>query len=211
LLAVVTLAAPTIVRAEDEVEILVPEAPRIVSRAAPLRTSQAGIDPDTVWIGHIADPNWRPRDRNGNVMSAAAFPAIANGGYGPYHVGRGDNRPGIGPGSSYNGVWDWDHFQPGEQDSLMGWWPLARPYQGGSPPDDKIRPFFGFDYGNFGNYVINQGLKRTFGVTGYWHRDVGKNSQPLPDTGSVIPGPNVEWRPISAAPRHGAVCAGKAI
>jgi hypothetical protein len=197
LLAVVTLAAPTIVRAEDEVEILVPEAPRIVSRAAPLRTSQAGIDPDTVWIGHIADPNWRPRDRNGNVMSAAAFPAIANGGYGPYHVGRGDNRPGIGPGSSYNGVWDWDHFQPGEQDSLMGWWPLARPYQGGSPPDDKIRPFFGFDYGNFGNYVINQGLKRTFGVTGYWHRDVGKNSQPLPDTGSVIPGPNVEWRPIS--------------
>src|SRR5262245_12662817 len=196
-LAFAILASPAALRAEDDVESLVPDTPRLVSHATALRTSNAGIDPDTVWIGHIADPNWRPRDRNGNVMSAAAYPSIATGGYGPYHVGRGDNRPGIGPGASYNGVWDWDHFQPAELDSLMGWWPLARPYQGADRTDDRVRPFYGLDYGNSGNYVINQGLKRTFGVTGYWHRDVGRNSQPLPDTGSVISGPNVEWKPIS--------------
>ncbi|TMQ71784.1 MAG: hypothetical protein E6K80_04550 [Candidatus Eisenbacteria bacterium] len=33
-------------------------------------------------------------------------------------------------------------------------------------------------------------------MTSYWHRDVGKNSAPLADTGAVIPGPNVEWKPI---------------
>jgi len=198
-LAVAAISCPSLLHAQDDVEIPGREPPRLVTTAAHLRTASAGIDPDTVWIGHIADPNWRPRDRNGNVMSAAAYPSIATGGYGPYHVGRGDNRPGIGPGASYDGVWDWDHFQPGEQDSLMGWWPLARAYQSGdmTNDDDTKRPFFGLDYGNVGNYVINQGLKRTFGVTGYWHRDVGRNSQPLPDTGNVIPGPNVEWKPLS--------------
>ena len=202
--AFATVVVPVAVGANDindVEEILIPESPGFHSTLATrLRSSNTGTDPDTVWIGHIADPAWRPKDRNGNVMSAQSFPTIATGGYGPYHVGRGDNRPGIGPGSSYNGVWDWDHLQPGEADSLMGWWPLARPYSSLPNlnfPDDKDRPFFGLDYGNLGNYVINQGLKRTFGVTGYWHRDVGRNSQPLPDTGSVVPGPNVEWRPLS--------------
>src|SRR5262249_54912205 len=199
LLVVLTLALPVVARAQEDGEEPLPTDPRFVSTASQLRTSLAGTDPDTVWIGHISDPTWRPRDRNGNIMSAASFPTIATGGYGPYHVGRGDNRVGVGPGTSSNGVWDWDHFQPGEDDSLMGWWPLARAYQSqaGGSSDDKQRPFYGLDYGNIGNYVINQGLKRTFGVTGYWHRDVGRNSQPLPDTGSVIPGPNVEWRALS--------------
>ena len=198
LAAAVLLIFPFAVCGGQELESMESDAPLLVSGASKLRTSQSGIDPDTVWIGHIADPSWRPRDRNGNPMSAASFPTIATGGYGPYHIGRGDNRPGIGPGTSYNGIWDWDHFQPGETDTLMGWWPVARPYQGPDvQADDKKRPFFGLDYGNLGNYVINQGLKRTFGVTGYWHRDVGRNSQPLPDTGSVVPGPNVQWRPLS--------------
>jgi hypothetical protein len=197
-IAIMALACAIAVRADEEEEMIFPEG-QVISRAVRLRTSQDGIDPDTVWIGHIADPGWRPRDRFGNIMSAASFPTIATGGYGPYHVGRGNNRPGIGPGTSYNAVWDWDHLQPGESDSLMGWWPIARAYQsaGNVQPDDKLRPFFGLDYGNLGNYVINQGQKRTLGVTGYWHRDVGRNSQPLPDTGSAVPGPNVEWKPIT--------------
>src|SRR5262249_27224277 len=134
------------------------------------------------------------------------------GGYGPYRIGRGDYRPGIGPGTHYNGTWDWDHYGPAtpaqgsfpargvEDDSLMGWWPLARPFQSGDGVNvnDNARPFYGLDYGNQGNYVINQGSpKRTFGVVGYWHRDVGKTAAPLADTGAVIPGPNVEWKAIT--------------
>jgi hypothetical protein len=81
----------------------------------------------------------------------------------------------------------------------MGWWPLARPFQSGDAVNvnDAARPFYGLDYGNQGNYVINQGSpKRTFGVTGYWHRDVGNNTPGLADTGAVVPGPDVEWKPI---------------
>src|SRR4029453_2307921 len=155
-LAIVAVAGPTTLSAEDDVELLNTES-SLVSRAARLRTSSIGFDPDTVWIGHIADPSWRPKDRNGNTMSAASFPSIATGGYGPYHVGRGDHRPGLGLGASYNGLWDWDHFQPGESDSLMGWWPLPRPFQSGAligGEEDKRRPFFGFDYGHVGNYAI---------------------------------------------------------
>ena len=37
-----------------------------------LRTSLSN-DPDTVWIGHIADPTWVPKDRNGvNVPGVPA-------------------------------------------------------------------------------------------------------------------------------------------
>lgn len=184
-----------------------PEYRQFVSKASRLRTSDVN-DPDTVWIGHIGDATWRPKDKDGNDLASAT---IQTGGYGPYRVGRGDYRPGIGPGTHYNGVWDFDHFgaatpaqgsfpaRPAENDSLMGWWPLARPFQSGDAVNvnDKVRPFYGLDYGNFGNYVINQGSpKRTFGVTGYWHRDVGNNIPGLPDTGAVVPGPDVEWKPI---------------
>ena len=142
-------------------------------------------------------------------MDALTYPTIATGGFGPYHIGRGPNFPGIGPGATYNGVWDFDHFQPGETDSLMGWWPLARAFQSGDAVsnDDKARPFYGFDYGNLGNYVINQGTpKRTFGVVSYWHRDPGNLAAPaFADTGAVIPGPNVEWKPIGGTEQLGVV------
>ena len=211
LLGVLMIALPAGVFAQDTEEMTngMPEYRQFVSKASRLRTSDVN-DPDTVWIGHIADATWRPKDKNGNVLGNAS---IQTGGYGPYRIGRGENRPGIGPGTHYNGIWDFDHFggptaaqgsfpaRGTETDSLMGWWPLARPFQSGDAVNvnDKARPFYGLDYGNQGNYVINQGtgLKRTFGVTGYWHRDVGRNSQPLADTGAVVPGPNVEWKPIS--------------
>jgi hypothetical protein len=219
LLGVLMIALPIAALAQDMEEMTngMPEYRQFVSKASRLRTSDVN-DPDTVWIGHIGDATWRPRDRNGNILGNAS---IQTGGYGPYRVGRGDYRPGIGPGTHYNGVWDWDHFGAAtpaqgsfpargvESDSLMGWWPLARPFQSGDGvnPDDKVRPFYGLDYGNQGNYVLNQGSpKRTFGVTGYWHRDVGRNSLPLADSvggvptvggiGGVVPGPNVEWKPI---------------
>ncbi len=165
-------------------------------RAARLRTS-AALDPDTVWIGHIMDPTWIPKRTDGSDV-----PGVPAGGYGPYHVGRGPHLPGIGPGTSYNATWDFDHFQPTELatggDSLQGWWPFAIPYQSGAViDDDKKRPFYGLDYGNQGCYVINQGSpKRTFGVTGYWHRDRGNQVATLADTGTVVPGPNPEWAPL---------------
>src|SRR5204863_1533013 len=70
--------------------------------AAKLRTSLAN-DPDTVWIGHIADASYVPKDRNGNPLpnsprgpnGAPLIPGtVPVGGYGPYHVGRGENFPG---------------------------------------------------------------------------------------------------------------------
>src|SRR5207237_10735283 len=89
--------------------------------AAKLRTSLAN-DPDTVWIGHIASSSYVPKDRNGNPVPSSArdangAPTVAGtvpvGGYGPYHVGRGDNLPGGdvsqgipgGAGTSFNGIW----------------------------------------------------------------------------------------------------------
>ena len=211
LLGVLTVALPVAALADiEEMMTGMPEYRQFVSKVGRLRTSDVN-DPDTVWIGHIADASWRPRDKNGNVLTELAFPSIQTGGYGPYRIGRGDYRPGVGPGTHYNGVWDFDHYgaatgaqgsfpaRGAETDSLMGWWPLARPFQSGDAVniDDKARPFYGLDYGNQGNYVMNMGSpKRTFGVVSYWHRDPGKNSAPLADTGAVVAGPNPEWKPI---------------
>ena len=184
---------------------------------ATLRVSLSN-DPDTVWIGHIADPSWVPRDRNGNPVPSSARDAsgapsvpgtVPIGGYGPYHLGRGSNLPGGdvsqgiagGANTSFNGIWDFDHFQAGD-DTLQGWWPIARPYHPASatPTQDKQRACMGLNYGNQGNYVINQGVgyKRTFGVTGYWHRDAGNFAPPV--YGATPPGthgPNVEWAPLA--------------
>ena len=138
----------------DVMQAMMPE-PRNVSRAARLRTAQDGLpgnDPDTVWIGHIYDATYTA----GGTMPA--------GGYGPYHVGRGANRPTrLGSTIGDNGTWDFDRFQVGETDSLQGWWPVARVFQGGPDTFSDIRySFKGLDYGNTVNYVINQGApKRT--------------------------------------------------
>src|SRR5262245_17443297 len=143
---------------------------RAATRAARLRTSflpHPGNDPDTVWIGHVDSPAF---------TAGGKMPA---GGAGPYHVGRGDNLPkrsGAPVKLSDNGTWSFDVFQPGETDSLFGWWPIARPFQsiGGSDNDDYQRPSLALDFGNNVNYVINMGSpKRTFGVVGVWHRDPG--------------------------------------
>jgi len=98
---------------EGEVLEFVPEKAN-VTKAAKLRTSSRPPDPDTVWIGHIFDPTYRAN---------LNYPA---GGYGPYKVGRGPNRPslstayppsggGVG-GTGYNGIWDFDRFQSTEND-----------------------------------------------------------------------------------------------
>ena len=96
------LAIPTALRA-DMVKRLPPPIEREMrARAAraelgtsSLRTSAAS-DPDTVWIGHIAD------------AAAAGTP-----GYGPFHIGRGPNQNvggRLGTNAAYNGVWDFDHL-----------------------------------------------------------------------------------------------------
>ena len=158
------------------------------TRAAKLRPrTSAGTDPDTVWIGH--------------VNTAQAVPGTA-GGYGPFHIGRGPHNlvgGALGTAAAFNGTWDFDHFQGGETDSLQGWWPIQAPFGSIGPTnfDDNLRPWFSLDYGNQGNYVIPQGSpKRTFGVVGYWHRDVGAASAPLANP-DAVPGPNPEWNPIA--------------
>jgi hypothetical protein len=180
-LLVCLLPAPEDSRAEAVQALSMPRA----RGASALRSSDAS-DPDTVWIGHVQNPTGLPG---------------TPGGYGPYRIGRGTRLRGGGAAGFPNGVWTFDHFQGGtDVDSLQGWWPVALPYRrlaGGNLNDRDRRPFFGFDYGNNGNYVIPQGApKRTFGVTGYWHRDPGANAPGLPDTGAVIAGPGVEWLPL---------------
>ncbi|MFI5370918.1 MAG: hypothetical protein ACHQ52_05105 [Candidatus Eisenbacteria bacterium] len=157
------------------------------TRAGHFSTTLIGVDPDTVYIGH--------------VVGATSLPGTP-GGDGPWHVGRGNNRVmgRFGPhDANNNGYWDWDRFNPGEIDSLQGWWPLNRGIgtTGGVTVSDLQRSSHGLDYGNLGCYAINQGSpKRTFGVVGYWHRDPGANVPGLPDTGTVVPGPGVEWVPL---------------
>ena len=156
------------------------------ARASGLRTSAVPpADPDTVWVGHIA-------------TSAPAGRGLP-GGYGPFHIGRGPNKivgGRLGPASSYDGVWDFDHFQAGETDSLMGWWTVQGSYGSVGPSnlDDFKRSFFGFDYGNQANWGGRQG--RTFGVAGIWHADNGTVAT------DSVGGTNVQkpgWTPISGS------------
>src|SRR5262245_48737293 len=194
-LAVVSLTAMAVpVRSvaqpfEGIEQAMMPE-PGHATRAARLRTAQDPADPDTVWIGHVYDQNWTA----GGTMPA--------GGYGPYRVGRGPNLPTKSGGTiGGNGVWDFDRFQgpfaPGgaEQDSLQGWWPIARAFQSGATTfPDYRRAMFALDYGNQVNYVINQGQpKRTFGVTGLWHRDRGNAAYAPGDTVAGHNVQNVKW------------------
>src|SRR4030095_7759367 len=171
-------------RAGAEVKVALPD--KRVKVARELRTNAAS-DPDTVWIGH--------------VQSATGLPGTA-GGYGPYKIGRG-TRLHNGAASDFpNGVWTFDNFQGGtDVDSLQGWWPIALPYNsvGGSNQNDKNRPFYGFDYGNQGNYVIPQGApKRTFGVTGYWHRDGGSTQPAVASNVSHKP-VHLTWAPLGGS------------
>lgn len=138
--------------------------PRLPQTAGIRRASAAN---DTTWIGHSPTGTYR---------------------YGPYQVGVGPNRPGSG---DPNGVWDWDTFAPGENDSLQGWWPISRTYvlTGGLTIPDTDRPWWAAEYGNVGNYVLNsQHQTRTVGVIGYWHVD-GGNAHPGPANA-------ITWAPI---------------
>jgi len=217
MLGALVFASPFVAMADEVTDDQnTPEAYRLHSlrtSATQLRTSLAN-DPDTVWIGHIQGSTFVPKDRLGvDVPNSArdangaptTFGTVPVGGYGSFHVGRGTMRPGGdvsmgvagGPGTSFNGIWDFDHFQAGD-DTLMGWTPIARPGQseGAGNADDKKRGFFGLDYGNQGNYVINQGAanKRTFGVMGYWHRDAGSGAP-----GGVGGNGTVTWPPIGGS------------
>jgi hypothetical protein len=157
--------------------------PVAAGSVARINSSAAG-DPDTTYIGHIATTGARP----------APFHGVA-GGFGPFHIGSGPARFN-GTAAGKDGMWTFDDFQPGENDSLQGWWPMHYLYpfiQINSQPDDQ-RPWFCLDYGNVTNYVINQGAghKRTFGIVGAWHRDPG----------STVPGPGTQgvgWSPSGAA------------
>ncbi|HET7225618.1 MAG TPA: FlgD immunoglobulin-like domain containing protein [Candidatus Eisenbacteria bacterium] len=142
-----------------------------LSRVSRLGSSAApGVD--TTYVGH----------------KPSAFNSLTN----PWALGTGPYQPSV----SADGVWDWDHFGAGENDSLQGWWPIRRNYNitGGLTLPDKSRPWWGIDYGNQVNYVLNsRHQNRTFGVIGVWHVDGG----------STVPGPNLSasptWAPLNGA------------
>ncbi len=144
------------------------------SRAQRLSTSGPGTD--TVYVGH-------------SYTDHTGFPTITN----YWNVYTGNYFPGVNDPN--NAIWDWDHstgFGQYVGDSLAGWWPIRRNYgiTGGLTLTDNNRPWWAVDYGNGGNYVINQGGggKRTIGVTGYWHDDAGSGQ-----------GSAVTWSPISGS------------
>ena len=203
--SLITVPARVFAQAQSDEGIVVETLPesRGVTRAARLRSSQLphpGNDPDTVWIGHIDDAAY---------TAGGKMPA---GGAGPYHVGRGPNFPTRSGGTiGDNGTWSFDRFQAGETDSLFGWWPANKPYQstGSAVVNDFERAFFGLDYGNQVNYVLNSGRiatpgdagylspRRTFGVVGVWHRDHGNlvgGTVPVDSTGTTTSaGPAIPW------------------
>ena len=186
----IVLAPPAPAQTGDAAQQAMVPSRGPATRAARLRTALDPTDPDTVWVGHIFDQAFTA----GGTMPA--------GGSGPYRVGRGPNRPTKSGGTiGDNGVWDFDRFQgpfaPGgpERDSLQGWWPIVRAFQSGATTfPDYRRAFFALDYGNQVNYVINQGQpKRTFGVTGLWHRDRGNAAYAPSDTVAGHNVQNVKW------------------
>src|SRR5690349_11704202 len=85
----------------------------VVARARPtspsrhislVRATSSGLD--SIWIGHSIQ-TMNPLDHS-------------TWSYGPWHVGRGNNRPPpSGPAADTSGLWAWDHFVPGESDSLQ--------------------------------------------------------------------------------------------
>ena len=102
--------------------------------------------------------------------------------FGPWRVGRGNNRPApSGSDADNSGVWSWDKFVAGESDSLQGWWPMRRIYTitGGLTLADTDRPWWAVDVGNQGNYVLDAADGRTFGVLSYWHADGGNHNNML--------------------------------
>jgi len=114
-----------------------------LTRAARLGTSGAT---DTMFVGH----------------STASTES-----YNPFKVGVGPNRPGVG--GSYNGVWDFDTYDGGN-DSLQGWVPTVTPNtrSAGTITDD-LRPWQCLDWGNRMNAAPIQ--NRTIGVVSAWHAD----------------------------------------
>ncbi|MEQ1731340.1 MAG: hypothetical protein ABL982_23465, partial [Vicinamibacterales bacterium] len=144
----------------------------IKSRANNLRTS-AGPDPDTVWFGHSYTDHWSATENWWNLYTGVNYPGTTD---------------------PNNAIWDWDHStglsNHGIGDSLTGWWPNRRHYTstGGLTLPDNSRPWWGLDYGNQTNYVMNAGAggKRTIGVVGVWHADPGATA-----------GIAVGWTPLS--------------
>jgi len=165
------------------------------ARLAPARTSAVS---ESTWIGHSIQagtrPGWTPANQ---VWGTDLDPTTYS--YGPFHVGRGNNRPSLsypaGPVADKNnsGLWDWDRFNADESDSLQGWWPMRRFFnRTDGPTNDVARPWLCAEIGNGGNYSSNSPDsrnggsfgKQNFGVLSYWHVDPG------PAITSTIPGTN---------------------
>ncbi|HEY2956037.1 MAG TPA: FlgD immunoglobulin-like domain containing protein [Candidatus Eisenbacteria bacterium] len=144
---------------------------------------------DTTWVG------FNPAYAASNYWSIGVGHRRPRGAYGP---GKGDIPP---VPDDDTGYWDWEH--PVHGDSLQGWWPIRHLYTtfAIAGQNDKLRPWHAVDIGNQISYTINQGagFKRTFGVTGAWHVDAGRNEKtpdPAPIKSDVNPKPP-RWTPIA--------------
>jgi hypothetical protein len=144
---------------------------------------------DTTYVG------FNPAYAASNYWSVGVGHRRPRGAYGP---GKGDIPP---VPDDDTGYWDWEH--PVHGDSLQGWWPIRHLYTtfAIAGQNDKARPWHAVDIGNQISYTINQGagFKRTFGVTGAWHVDAGRNEKtpdPAPGKSDVNPNPP-RWTPIA--------------
>ena len=150
------------------VRLLTARDARTSSSAA--RAAAAG---DTTFVGFVP-----------GKVSASNYWGISTGRFRPYSTDPADY-----------GYWSFDndaiHDNIGEchGDSLFGWWPERYLYTstGGQTLSDDNRPWWAVDFGNQCNYVL-PGSRRTYGVTGVWHRDNGSAS-----------GGGVTWAPLSGS------------
>jgi len=104
----------------------------------------AGVDPDSVYVGH----SWT--DHTGydgvNASSITNYWNIYTGVYFPT------------TSNANNALWDFDNttgFDRYVGDSLAGWWPMRRTYSstGSLTLTDDNRPWWALDHGNQVNYV----------------------------------------------------------
>src|SRR6266850_1812393 len=163
-----------------------------MTRAARLSPARTAAISESTWIGHSIQ------------TIVPGDPSTYS--YGPFHVGRGLNRPSLAggtPAKNNSGFWDWDRFNADESDSLQGWWPMRRAYSKiDGPSNDVQRPWLCAEMGNQGCYATNSPGsrnggpygKKNFGVLGYWHIDPGNTVAIVPGT-NAIAGTN----PISPA------------
>jgi hypothetical protein len=165
-------------------------------RSAVARPGVSNFTGDTVFVGFVPGKTSAANYWSIGIGKAVGYPreviGAKNNDYGMWTWDNDDTYPAGGghPAGTHN-----NNIGNVHGDSLYGWWPYRNLYTstGGLTLNDDLRPWWAIDIGNNANYVINQGagLKRTFGIVGVWHKDVG-------NTGAGA-GKGVDWTPLAGS------------